>query len=174
MTDTYRIARVNIGVSSLYEEVHLLCVNYRSSVTVAQFTVSSDQPDIDFKREKFARENEAEGISVWRHSDGYPETPAVYRKIAEKMPDYDTFLFHGSCVAVDGEGYLFAAKSGVGKSTHAHLWRELLGDRAVMFSDNEPLIRVTDAVLTTEVMVVGIPEPPAPAPAQGVDMAGMY
>lgn len=86
----------------------------------------------------------------------------------------NTFLFHGSCVAVDGEGYLFAAKSGVGKSTHARLWRELLGDRAVMFSDDEPLIRVTDAVLTTEAMVVDIPEPPAPAPAQGGDMGGMY
>ena len=57
------------------------------------------------------------------------------------MIDYDTFLFHGSCVAVDGLGYLFTAKSGTGKSTHTWLWREYLGDRAVMVNDDKPLIR---------------------------------
>ena len=33
---------------------------------------------------------------------------------------------------------------------------------------------VAATVLTTEAMVVDIPEPPAPAPAQGGDMGGMY
>jgi serine kinase of HPr protein (carbohydrate metabolism regulator) len=60
------------------------------------------------------------------------------------MPYYDTFLFHGSAIAVDGVGYLFTAKSGTGKSTHARLWRELLGARAVMVNDDKPLLRVTE------------------------------
>ena len=64
------------------------------------------------------------------------------------MPDYDTMLFHGSAVAVDGEAYLFIARSGTGKSTHTRLWRELLGDRAMMVNDDKPLIRVTDAGAT--------------------------
>lgn len=38
-----------------------------------------------------------------------------------KMPDYDTVLFHVSVIAVDGRGFLFTAKSGTGKSTHARL-----------------------------------------------------
>ncbi|MDD7517902.1 hypothetical protein [Ruminococcus flavefaciens] len=44
-----------------------------------------------------------------------------------KMPDYDTVLFHGSVIAVDGHGFLFTAKSGTGKSTHTRLWREYFG-----------------------------------------------
>ena len=39
---------------------------------------------------------------------------------------------------MDGEGYLFTAKSGTGKSTHASLWRENFGDRAVMVNDDKP------------------------------------
>ena len=63
------------------------------------------------------------------------ETLAVYRKMA----DYDTVLLHGSAIAVDDEGYFFTAKSGTGKSTHARLWREMLGDRAVMINDDNRL-----------------------------------
>ena len=72
------------------------------------------------------------------------ETLAVYRKIADKMIDYDTILFHGSVIAVDGIGYLFTAKSGTGKSTHTRLWRELFGERAVMVNDDKPLIIVSE------------------------------
>ena len=72
------------------------------------------------------------------------ELLAVYRRIAEQMPFRDTFLFHGSAVAVDGAAYLFTARSGTGKSTHTRLWREMLGDRAVMVNDDKPLIRLTE------------------------------
>lgn len=75
-------------------------------------------------------------------SDPYIETLAVYRRIAEKMPFYDTVLFHGSALAVDGEAYLFTAKSGTGKSTHARLWRELLKDKVIMINDDKPLIKI--------------------------------
>ena len=145
MTNTYRIAEQNIAVTSLHNEVHCLCADYLSPDSPPVFAVQTTQADIDFEREKSAREDEIEGIPIRQFSDGYLETLAVYRKIAEKMPDYDTILFHGSCVAVDGVGYLFTAKSGTGKSTHTRLWRELLGDRAVMVNDDKPLIRISDS-----------------------------
>lgn len=143
MTNTYRLAERNIAVSSLCEVVHNLCTQYQSDAS-PDFTVTITPSDIAFERRKSAREDEAEGHPVRQFSDAYLETLAVYRKIAEKMPEYDTVLFHGSCVAVDGIGYLFTAKSGTGKSTHTRLWRELLGDRAVMVNDDKPLIRMTD------------------------------
>jgi len=145
MTNTYRIAEHNIAVTSLHNQVHRLCADYLFPVAAADFSVQTTQADIEYEREKSAREDAAHGIPTRQFSDGYLETLAVYRKIAEKMPEYDTVLFHGSCVAVDGVGYLFTAKSGTGKSTHVRLWRELLGDRAVMVNDDKPLIRVTDA-----------------------------
>ena len=143
MTNTYKFAQLKIGVTSLYSDVHRLCADYRTSDIPLDFSVTTSQPDIDFERRKSASEDEKEGIPVRKFSDGYLETLAVYRKIAERMPDYDTILFHGSCVAVDGIGYLFTAKSGTGKSTHARLWREFLGDRAVTVNDDKPLIRIT-------------------------------
>ncbi len=130
-----------MAICALHPDVHTLCADYRAE-GIADFTVTTAQADIDFERMRSAREDEVEGIPTRQFSDGYLESLAVYRKIAEKMPEYDTLLFHGSCVAVDGAGYLFAAKSGTGKSTHTRLWRELLGDRAVMVNDDKPLIRV--------------------------------
>jgi hypothetical protein len=53
---------------------------------------------------------------------------------------------HGSVVAVDGAAYMFTARSGTGKSTHAALWRKLLGDRAVMVNDDKPLVSVEDGL----------------------------
>ena len=42
---------------------------------------------------------------------------------------------------LDGEGYLFTALSGTGKSTHARNWRKVFGDRVTMINDDKPLIR---------------------------------
>ena len=81
-------------------------------------------------------------------SDRYIETLAVCRRISEIMPSFDRFLMHGSAVAVDGEGYLFTAPSGTGKSTHVRFWREMLGDRAVMVNDDKPFIGVGDSGAT--------------------------
>ncbi len=144
MTNIYAIAELNISVTSLHDDVHRLCAAYPAANGKTAFFVRTTQGDIDFEREKSAREDEAEGVAVRRFSDGYLETLAVYRKIAEQMPLYDTVLLHGSSVAVDGTGYLFLAKSGTGKSTHVRLWRELLGDRAVMINDDKPLVKVTE------------------------------
>ena len=141
MTNIYRLAERNIAVTSLYEEVHRLCAAYRVSDAAPDFAVRIAQADIDLERERSAREDAAEGRSVRQFPDSYLETLAVYRQIAERMTEYDTLLLHGSCVAVDGMGYLFTAKSGTGKSTHTRLWRELLGERAVMINDDKPLIR---------------------------------
>ncbi len=144
---TYLLAGRRVAISALHPDVHTLCAAYRAEGT-ADFSVTTVQEDIEFERMKSAREDEIQGIPIRHFSNGYLETLAVYRKIAEKMPEYDTVLFHGSCIAVDGAGYLFTAKSGTGKSTHTRLWRELLGDRAVMVNDDKPLIRVTDTGAT--------------------------
>ena len=112
------------------------------------FSIVTTQSDIDFEREKSAREDIKEGIPIRHFSDAYLETLAVYRKIADHILSCDTLLFHGSVIAVDGEGYLFTAKSGTGKSTHTRLWREYFGERAVMVNDDKPLLHITDSGVT--------------------------
>ncbi len=143
MKKTYEFAGVKVSVSSLYEEVHRLCRDYGTEAGGEQIDVVITPGDIEYERERAARPASA----------AYLETLAVYRQIAEEMPKYDTFLFHGSCVAVDREGYLFTAVSGTGKSTHTRLWRQLLGSRAVMINDDKPLIRAGEE----EVRIFGTP-----------------
>ena len=148
MKQVYKIADKIIEIDSLYARVHEYCKDYLVSGQAHDFSVKTTPEDIVYERERNARTAELEGRRKYNSSDEYLEELAVYRKIAEKMPDYDTFLFHGSCVAVDNEAYLFAAVSGTGKSTHARLWREYLGERAVMVNDDKPLIRVNDSGVT--------------------------
>ena len=78
------------------------------------------------------------------YSKPYLEYIAIYRLFCEKAIDYGVVLFHSSVVEVDGECYLFAAKSGTGKSTHTRMWREVFGEDAVMINDDKPLIREID------------------------------
>jgi hypothetical protein len=141
MERTYRIAEHTILIRTLYERMHLEAAAFAAS-GCPDFTVTITQADIDAERTQSARTDEIEGRANHMYADAYLETLAVYRKIAEYLPKDGTVLFHGSAIAVDGEAYLFAAKSGTGKSTHARLWRELLGDRAVMINDDKPLLHI--------------------------------
>ncbi|WP_295085968.1 hypothetical protein [Ruminococcus sp.] len=142
-TGKYKIADKVIEVTSLHEKVHNYCKDYASD-EVADFWVSTTQEDIDFEAQREIICAEREGREPLKSSDDYREELAVYRKIAEKMPDYNTVLFHGSVIAVDGQGFLFTAKSGTGKSTHTRLWREYFGDKAIMVNDDKPLLKITD------------------------------
>jgi hypothetical protein len=109
----------------------------------AEINLVLDQKDMDFERFKAAREDEIEGIPPRIYSDAYLETLALLRKVTEALLDFDTILFHGSVIAVDGVAYLFTAKSGTGKSTHTRLWREMLGEKAVMVNDDKPFLQIT-------------------------------
>ena len=145
MEGIYRIAERTILIRTLHERMHREAAAFAAEGPV-DFTVEITQAEIDAERARNRKEADETAVPV--NADAYIETLAVYRKIAEQMPSYDTVLFHSSAVAVDGAAYLFAAKSGTGKSTHARLWRELLGDRAIMINDDKPLLRITDAGAT--------------------------
>ena len=141
MTGMYRFADCTVQICSLHEQVQRQCAEYRAAEGPADLCIAIAQSDIDAERTYALCEDEQRARM---YTDAYLEGIAVYRKIAEQMPSFDTVLMHGSCVAVDGEGYLFSAKSGTGKSTHTRLWREVFGDRAVMINDDKPLIRIAD------------------------------
>lgn len=140
---TIKLAGKNIGIAAINCYVREYCRDYLTE-DKADFEIAISLSDIEYERERSAAEDKKEGIPVRIFSDSYLETLAVYRTIADKMLDYDTILFHGSAVAVDGVGYLFTAKSGTGKSTHTRLWREMLGERAVMINDDKPLISLSE------------------------------
>ena len=138
------LAGKTIEVHPLFPYAKEYCRKYLVKDQLPDFIVETQRMDIDFERKRSSCSNRADHTQENPYSEEYLETLAIYRKIATKMLDYDIFLFHGSVIAVDGIGYLFTAKSGTGKSTHAGLWRKLFGERAVMINDDKPLIKITD------------------------------
>ena len=146
-TGKYKMADKVIKVTSMYEKVHDYCRDYLTDEP-ADFSVDISEEDIIYEKQKSDSEYAYEGLPAPDFSDDLLEETAVYRKIAEEMPSYDAFVFHGSVIAVDEEGFLFTAKSGTGKSTHTRLWREYFGDKAVMVNDDKPLLRITESGVT--------------------------
>ena len=106
MNVNIQLAGIPIRIEYSFKETALFCRDYLTDEPAA-FTVAVSEEDIDFERDKSAQDNIDRNRSVREWSDAYLETLAVYRKIAEKIPFFIFFLFHGSCVAVDGKGYLF-------------------------------------------------------------------
>ncbi len=143
-TFTYLFADIPVTVSTVYEETHEWIKSYRIGFTPL-FQIETDRNDISAERQV--------SLEIPQTPSAYLEALAVQRKLSEALIDYDTILFHASALAVDGKGYLFAAVSGTGKSTHARLWREMFGDRVTMINDDKPFIHIG----SDEVRVYGSP-----------------
>ncbi len=143
-TFSVRLAGVTVGISTQHEETFRLCDAYLADGE-PDFAVSVMPEDIAFERRKSLRQDERDGVSPRMFTPGYLETLAVLRKVAEQMPEHGVMLVHGSALALDGRGVIFTARSGVGKSTHARLWRERFGERVTMVNDDKPFIRMTSS-----------------------------
>lgn len=149
---TMSLSGVTIGVSAMHESVLRHCCQYLVEEE-AVIKVKSSFEDIAYEREKSAREDRLQGIPIRKHAEEDLESAALQRKIVEAFYAYDILLFHGSVIAVDDQAYLFTAKSGTGKSTHTRLWREMLGERAVMVNDDKPFLQIKE----DKVLVWGSP-----------------
>ncbi len=145
------IAGKVVAVSALFDSTREYCRDYLTDSECVDISVSVCKEDLEYEREKTKKEQSPEDFAgLTAH---HFELTAVYRKIAEALVDYNIILFHGSCIAVDGEAFIFSAKSGTGKSTHTALWRKRFGERCIMVNDDKPLIEVRD----NEIVVWGTP-----------------
>lgn len=134
VTFSVSLAGIVIGISAQNEIIRDKCGEYRTEEP-PQVTVSISEKEILDEASRSGNEGIDPVNAEWL---------ALHRKIAASLLQYDTLLFHGSAIAVDGAAYLFTAPSGTGKSTHTALWRQMLGDRAVMINDDKPLLRFTE------------------------------
>lgn len=125
-----RIAGHDFCIENRYSYVEELCRDYIEPGTGGEHIVVTDE---DMQRERIQEED---------YPPSYEESTAVYRKICELLIPEGIFMLHASAVSIDGQGVLFAATSGTGKSTHARLWKDVFGERAVIINDDKPLIRV--------------------------------
>lgn len=145
----YKIADEVIEICSIYEQVQQMCHDYAIGSAESEgadvIRVSTQMDEIRAEQKMSDEEMRYEGLEPIAYPESYLETLVVYRKMCTELPKRGVMLMHGSVLAVDGEGFLFTAASGTGKSTHVRLWRKAFGNRAVMVNDDKPLVRVINA-----------------------------
>ena len=126
-----KIADIVIGINYKYGYTEKVFSGYIvDSYLTPSFIVNVTDEMIEFERkvnEKFTAE--------------LVENVAIFRYIAsEVMRNYNCILFHSSAVEYNGNGYLFTAKSGVGKSTHTKMLVDL-NNGVKHINDDKPFIR---------------------------------
>lgn len=131
-----KIANLVIGINNKYEYVSRLCREYKVKGEKEDFCVSVTDQEI--LREQDGNE--------W-FSLPYCESLCLYRAICLRLIAYDAFLMHSAALSLDGEAYIFAAKSGVGKTTQMKLWMEEFGERVQVVNGDKPVYRFLDGVL---------------------------
>ena len=147
-----KIAGKTAAVTSLFDSTRDYCRAYLTE-DQEDFSVAVSREDLAFEQEALRQEAIEEGIRIRVFTDPFLDRAAIQRKVAENLLPGGVLLFHGSAIALDGEGYLFTADCGTGKSTHTRFWRQVFGSRARMINDDKPFLKLTD----TGVLVCGAP-----------------
>lgn len=124
------LSDLNVKIDYNSDFVYTFCKDYITDAENFDIAVSASE-------EKIAAERKA-ALTV---SADYCETLCIYREIAEKLPEFDRFVFHGAAISYGGKAYLFTAPSGTGKTTHINLWRKALGERVTIINGDKPIIK---------------------------------
>lgn len=132
---TVKIADLAIGIDNRYSYISEYAKDYLTEEKPL-FTVKVTDEDIEAERAESPEE----------FSDAYYESIAAYRKIAEILPSYDAFLFHGAVIELDNKAYIITANSGVGKTTHLKLWLSRFGEEVGILNGDKPTLRFIGGV----------------------------
>ncbi len=134
-----KLCGVVIRVVHTHAYIRTLCREYVVDDAVPHdFSVSTDEAAMCAER----------ALCTERFSDGVIEATCLHREVVRGLTRYGVILMHSAVVAVDGRAYVFMAKSGVGKSTHIRLWREVFGERAVVVNGDKPFFSFENDVFT--------------------------
>lgn len=127
-----KLCNVIIELDNRFGYVSELCRDYLyqlNSGEVPAFRVSVSEKELNDYR-----------LSVRRSmTSAEAESYLLYRKICGEMPKFGVFLLHAAVVALNGRGYAFSARRGVGKTTHTALWEQYFD--AEIINGDKPLIR---------------------------------
>ena len=127
------IAGLRVRIEHRYDEVKTRCADYivlTEGTPDAVISATDEQLRWAWDLEKIPAP-EAEFYCVHRH-------------LYAQLPQYDAFWIHGCAVEMNGSVYIFTARSGYGKTTHARLWLKAFGEKARVINGDNPLIRLID------------------------------
>ncbi len=128
MTFNIKLCGVVIQICHRYDYIKKLCRDYVTD-SVPLFCVSATEQQLEAERK----------LTEGRFPNEICESTCLHREIVKGLVKYGIILIHAAAIAVDGEAYVFLAKSGVGKSTHIRLWKEVFGERAVIINGDKPM-----------------------------------
>ncbi len=148
-TDILRIkvAGIPFGIDARFARLPHRCRDYQTDESPL-FILAASDGDLEEERSRLPKNRKPEAIT-----DGELEVYAIHRKLARRFADLDIFLFHAVAASVDGSGILFVGPSGVGKTTHSRLWKQMLGERMEILNDDKPMIAMSDK----EIRIYGSP-----------------
>lgn len=129
-----KIAGLVIRIENKYGYIEILCRDYMTEEEKTDMTVTASEEEI--------LEEQLEGDD--EISLAFCESLCIYRHICLRILKYGAFLMHGAAIALDGDGYIFLAKSGTGKSTHIRSWKKQFGDRVQAVNGDKPILRRFD------------------------------
>jgi len=129
-------------VQSLFQSTKEYCRPYLTD-REAEYFAKIYREDLVYEQRRLEQEAIEEGLKIRKFAEPFLERSVIQRRVADSLVGRNVLMLHGSTVAVDGSAYLFTAPCGTGKTTHTRLWRELLGDRAIMVNDDKPFLQIT-------------------------------
>jgi hypothetical protein len=132
-----RIADINVEFNTKYYKLSSLSKDFLFENSKPEIVINVTQEEID--RELA---NAHESIIL----PSFCEAACACRAFCNEIWKYDAILFHSSVVDINGRAVAFAAKSGVGKTTHTLLWKRLLGDNLTIINGDKPIVRFFDKV----------------------------
>ncbi len=131
------LAGVPVRVVHKYEHIRVLCDEYLTDEEPV-LTVSVTDEEIEAES----------AITNYEFPLDICEGTCIHRALTRALVKHGVMLIHSAVIAVDGEAFVFMAKSGVGKSTHIGLWQKVFGDRAVVLNGDKPYFTYENGVLT--------------------------
>ena len=128
-----KIADIVVEVNAFNESTKKYCLDFLSNED-SNYVITMTREDL---------ENE---VHIQEDGKVYAseEISALYRKIANLFIERNIVVMHGSSFKVGDCAFIVTARSGVGKSTHVNLLRQLLGNEFSYINDDKPLLEVND------------------------------
>lgn len=136
---TIQLAGVNIRINSFFSQTEMAFVDF---ITNEKYDYCID---VTIQRVNIERELLQNTCPGKTFKDFEIEINVLYRDISKILIKESVILLHGVLISVGQRGYIFTAPSGTGKSTHAKLWTEVFGDKAVIINGDKPLIKLSES-----------------------------
>ena len=101
---------------------------------------------IEISDEELDQEIDREKNFLAGRERGYVEAICIYEKLSLELFRFDAFIMHSAVIEIDGKAFCFAAKSGIGKTTHTRYWKQKYPQTRVINGD-KPIYRIVDGVV---------------------------